>query len=64
MLEDDYGEACTAHMEPECEVASPPEWCASPWCYVDPYVGIHLWFMTQNDSMMNVVNGLGAFLVA
>jgi hypothetical protein len=35
-LEGDYGEACTAHMEPECAVASPPEWCASPWCYVDP----------------------------
>ena len=56
MFEGDYGEACKAHMEPECAGASPPEWCASPWCYVDPYVGIYLWFITQNGSMMNLVN--------
>ena len=47
-LEGDYGEACTAHAEPECTGAGKPEWCDSPWCYVDEYVGSNHRFITQN----------------
>jgi hypothetical protein len=36
----DYGILnCTTHdvgTEPYCDVANPPDWCTSEWCYVDP----------------------------